>query len=157
MNHLSISSKRPGICRLCRDDLSKLDDEGYTPRWIKMSQSRDKKICYVPGCSAACYKVTKFASKATLNQLFDTPCENESPLLGNNHDGCPLCQEHYGVLYRHLNPTHFTRNCKTCNKLLHDLTKTRKWFRHSGGRTLNSPKKSNQMIECAMPATSPTL
>ena len=114
------------ICRLCRDDLSKLDHKDYTPRWIKISQTRDKKTCCVSGCSAACYKVTKLASKVTLNKLFDTPCENESPLLGNDHDSCPLCQEHYGVLYRYLNPTHFTRKCKTCNKLLHDLTKTRK-------------------------------
>ncbi len=115
------------ICRLCRDDLSKLDDIDYIPRWIKISQTRDKKTCYVPGCSASCYKVTKLASEATLNRLFDAPCENESPLLGKDqHDGCPLCQEHYGVLYRHLNPTHFIKKCKTCNKLLLDLTKTRK-------------------------------
>ena len=40
--------------------------------------------------------------------------------------GYPLCQEHYRVLYRHLNPEHFIKNCKTCKKLMTDLTKTRK-------------------------------
>ena len=29
-------------------------------------------------------------------------------------------------MHRHLNPTYLTKKCKTCNKLLHDLTKTRK-------------------------------
>ena len=84
------------ICRLCRDDLSKLGDEDHTPRWKKLNKTRDKKTCYVSGCSGASYKVTKLASKATLDKLFDTPCENESPISGNDHhEGYPLCQGHY--------------------------------------------------------------
>ena len=114
------------ICRLCRDDLSNLGDEDHVPRWKKVNETSVKKICYVADCSNASFKVTKLASKATFDELFDTPSENECPISPEAQGGYPLCQEHYGVLYRHLNPTHFIKRCKTCNKLLCDLTKSRK-------------------------------
>ena len=91
-----------------------------------MKETSDK-ICYVPGCSNPSSKVTQIASKSTLMELFDNQSENEHPTLTCEEErGYPLCQEHYGVLYRHLNPTHFHKQCKTCNRLLYDLTKTRK-------------------------------
>ena len=93
------------ICRLCRDDLSKLGSEGHTPRWRKMKQNNVKRVCYVSGCSNPSSKVTQLANKATLDMLFSTASENEPPTSTSDDEGMyPLCQEHYGLLYRHLNP-----------------------------------------------------
>ena len=84
----------------------------------------DKRACYVPECCNPSIKITRLASMATIHELFEIPSENQQHTLAC--DGYPLCQEHYGVLYRHLNPSHFTRKCKTCKRLVSDLTKMRK-------------------------------
>ena len=82
------------ICRLCRDEISKLGSEGHTPRWRKVEETSDK-ICYVPGCSNPSYKVTQLASNTTLDELFDIRCENEHPTSTCDKErGYPLCQEH---------------------------------------------------------------
>jgi len=118
------------ICRLCRDDLSKLGNEGHIPRWrnIEVKRGTGNKICYVPACSNSSFKVTQVANKTTLEQLFDISSENIPPVPASNEEkGYPLCKEHYGALYRQVNPTHFTKKCKTCDKLLCVLNKTRKY------------------------------
>lgn len=117
------------ICRLCRDDLSKLGNEGHTPRWrkINIKCNADKRACYVPECCNPSTKVTRLASMATIHELFEIPSENQHHTPACDEDlGYPLCQEHYGVLYRHFNPSYFTKKCKTCKRLVSDLTRTRK-------------------------------
>jgi len=117
------------ICRLCRDDLSKLGNEGHIPRWrnIEVKMGTGTKICYVPACSNPSFKVTQVANKTTLEKLLDISSENMPPVPASNEEkGYPLCKEHYWALYQEVNPTHFTKKCKTCDKLLCDLTKTRK-------------------------------
>ena len=111
------------ICRPCRDDLSKLGNKGHVPRWRKKSS---KEICCVPGCTNPSFRVTQVAGKATLEQLFGISSDNEPLSASNEERGYPMCKEHYGELYRHVNPTHFTKKCKMCDKLLPDLTKARK-------------------------------
>ena len=105
------------ICRPCRDDLSKLGNKGHIPRWRNIKKS-SKEMCYVPACSNPSFKVTKVASKATLEQLFEISSTDNEPPASNEERGYPMCKEHYRQLYRHVNPTHFTKKCKTCDKPL---------------------------------------
>ena len=42
----------------------------------------------------------------------------------SDEESTALCLEHYGALYRHLNP--FSRKCRTCDKTVNYVTKTRK-------------------------------
>ena len=117
------------ICRLCRDDLSKLGNEGHTPRWRRINTkcNTDKRVCYVPDCCNPSIKVIRLASKGTINELFQIPSENQHHTLAcDENPGYPLYQEHCRVLYRHLNSAHFNKQSKTCKKLMSFLTKTRK-------------------------------
>ena len=106
------------ICRLCRDDISKISDENFLPRWKKSSQ---RKHCLVPTCDRMSSKVTHLVDQSTLCEIMHI---SGSDLELCEAQGFPLCSEHYGALYRKLNP--FKRNCKTCNKALLDITKARK-------------------------------
>jgi len=107
----------PESCiRLSRDDLSKLGNEGHIPRRrnIEMKRGTGNKIWYVPACSNPSFKVTQVANKTSLEQLFDISSENIPPVPASNEEkGYPLCKEHYGALYRQVNPTHFTKKYKT--------------------------------------------
>ena len=73
---------------------------------------------HVVSCSNLSSRVTQLVDYYTLCKLLNITEELE--------DCCafPLCTEHYGTLYRQLNP--LNRNCKTCNKVLHDVTKAKK-------------------------------
>ena len=59
-------------------------------------------------------------NKVSLCDFFGVHIENTEP----SDEGTALCIEHYGALYRHLNP--FNKKCRTCDKTLNDLTKSRK-------------------------------
>lgn len=106
------------ICRPCRDDISKITNHGFVPRWRKVKGSQH---CYVPGCSDSVQRVTKLADKESLCAILDIHTENAAP---DDKRGFPLCIEHYGVLYRCLNPE--SRKCKACNKRILEHTKSRK-------------------------------
>ena len=106
------------ICRPCRDDISKITNHGFVPRWRKVKRSQH---CYVPGCSDSVQRVTKLVDKETLCHILDIQTENAGE---DDKTGFPLCMEHYGTLYRYLNPE--SRNCKTCNKRILEHTNSRK-------------------------------
>ena len=94
------------ICRLCRDDLSKLGNEGNTPRWrrINIKCNTDKRVCYM----SQAVVIHPLRSLGTINELFLIPSENQHHTLAcDENPGYPLYQEHCRVLYRHLNPAHF--------------------------------------------------
>ena len=93
------------ICRLCRDDINKIVDENFIPRWKKRDQ---KKLCAVPKCANFSTKCTQMVNRSTLCTLLEIA---ETEL--DECEGFPLCSEHYGTLYRKIKP--FNRNCKTCN------------------------------------------
>ena len=60
---------------------------------------------------------TKMVDRETLQVFF---CESENPLpvpmqlSSDSEIGTPLCTQHYGAWYRHINPSHI--KCTTCNK-----------------------------------------
>ena len=104
------------ICRNCRDDICRLSEPSFVPRWKRSHTASDK--CSIPECSDPSYKVTKLV---TSDQLCDAFALAH---LSTRMDGYPLCTTHYGELYRFLNPVN--RNCCTCNKFISDRTKFRK-------------------------------
>lgn len=114
------------ICRPCYNELKDTGtrNDRFVPRWRKskgMTQS-----CFVPECTNSAQKVTKLANESTLRIFF--PIDNEN--IADNacqsseaqHEGVPLCTEHYGTWYRYTNPSH--KWCKTCGKSLTDLSKS---------------------------------
>ena len=107
------------ICRLCRDDVSKINYDGFIPRWKKMKRHEHAK-CYIFGCKNSVYKVMKLVNKAGVCDFFGVQIKNTEPTC-SDEDGTALCMEHYGALYRHLNP--FNKKCRTCDKTLNDLSK----------------------------------
>ena len=64
---------------------------------------------------------TKLVYKQSLCGFFGVEIANAE---SSDEESTALCLEHYGVLYRHLNP--FSRKCRTCDKTVNDVTKTRK-------------------------------
>ena len=88
------------ICRLCRDDVTKIaHDSRCIPRWRKSSQVQ-KDSCCVPDCSMVSSKVTQLVDSTTLCTLLDI---NKSNLNVSVTMGFPLCTEHYRKLYEKLN------------------------------------------------------
>ena len=109
------------ICRLCRDDVSKIVNkrDGFIPRWRKVSTNVHT-YCQIPMCNSAVYKVTKVASTSDILKVFGVSDENTDC---NENEGTALCVEHYGGFYKHLNPN---KRCVTCGRWLTDTTKIRK-------------------------------
>ena len=97
------------ICRNCRDDLSKLSESSFIPRWRK---NRERSECSVPECSIFPQKVTKLVTREQICTIFSI----SNPEPPNDETGYPLCATHYGELYRYLHPVN--KNCRTCNKRL---------------------------------------
>ena len=116
------------ICRLCRDDMKNINDEGFTPRWRKVAKKSEIKMCCVPGCVQLFKKNTKLVNREAIVSLFGETNDGGDTLLcrsgEDSEQGVGLCMEHYGALYRHLNPP--KRKCKTCTKPLTDPLKSRK-------------------------------
>ena len=108
------------ICRRCRDDVRRLSESGFIPRWRKKSSPH--KHCCVPVCVNPAEKVTKLVNHEQICEFFSMP--DTDNLETNDVSGYPLCITHYGQLYRKLHP--FSKNCKTCDKLITDHTKYRK-------------------------------
>ena len=67
-------------------------------------------------------KVTKLVNKASLRDFFALQTKMLSPVIQKGL--LALCTEHYRALYRQLNP--LIRKCRTCDRTLSDLTKSRK-------------------------------
>ena len=105
------------ICRLCRDDVSKISDENFIPRWKRL-RNVDNDTCYVHGCKNAVHKVTKVATRTQVCDFFKLPAGNTNESIGT-----PLCVEHYGAMYRHLNP--MQNKCRTCEQAITDMKKSR--------------------------------
>ena len=82
------------ICRLCRDDLSKLSNEGHIPRWRKIKCSADKRPCYVPQCRKPSSKVTRLASTSTIHEFFQIPSEQIH--LSTVNLFVPIMKKHLG-------------------------------------------------------------
>ena len=98
----------------------KIRDDSFIPRWKKFKKCKHAN-CYILGCSNSVHKVTKLVSKERVCTFFGIDIENAEPI---NEEGTPLCVEHYGALYRHLNP--FNKKCRTCDRSFTDPTKSRK-------------------------------
>jgi len=68
-------------------------------------------------------KITTLSDKSTICSSFGMDKENSEPIeTASSNEGIPLCTYHYGILYRHLNPSHL--KCKTCSKHISDITKS---------------------------------
>ena len=102
---------------LCRDDISKIDDENFMSRWRKNNQKINISCLIVPIPS----KTTPLVDYSRLCNLFNIAQGN---LEYSNMKQFPLCSEHYGILYRQLNPT--SPNCRTCSKVINDTSKLKK-------------------------------
>lgn len=104
------------ICRPCRNEVSGIGNENFTPRWRKNAAVIVK--CFVLGCSRGDIKVNKIADRETL-QAFFCGSENSLPMhvsteIESELEGTPLCAHHYSAWYRHVNPSHL--KCTTCSK-----------------------------------------
>ena len=71
--------------------------------------------CYIFGCKNSVYEVMKLVNKAGVCDFFGVQIKNTEPTC-SDEDGTALCMEHYGALYRHLNPS--TRSTEHAIKLL---------------------------------------
>ena len=79
--------------------------------------------CYVSQCNECVCKITTLSDKSTICSSFGMDKENSEPIeTASSNEGIPLCTYHYGILYRHLNPSHL--KCKTCSKHISDITKS---------------------------------
>ena len=87
------------------------------PRWRKNNQKINISCLIVPIPS----KTTQLVDYSRLCNLFNIAQGN---LEYSNMKQFPLCSEHYGILYRQLNPT--SQNCRTCSKVINDTSKSRK-------------------------------
>ena len=67
------------------------------------------------------HKVTKLVGKQNLCDFFGVAIANTE---SSDEESIALCLEHYGTLYQHLNS--FIRKCRTCDKTVNGVTKTRK-------------------------------
>ena len=67
------------------------------------------------------HSVTKLVGKQSLCDFFVVEIGNAE---SSDEETTALCLEHYGSLYRHLNP--FIRTCITCAKTVNNVTKTHK-------------------------------
>ena len=73
--------------------------------------------CSIPGCSNEIYNVTRLADNTTVNDFF---CATRKTLCLACMAQTPLCNEHYGTWYRHINP--YISKCTSCNT---NLSKSR--------------------------------
>ena len=101
------------ICRPCRNEVSDIGSDGFTPRWRK---NNIMVKCFVSGCTGTDIKITKITDRETLQAFF---CGSENalsmqPSTELKLEGTPLCTYHYGAWYRHVNPSHL--KCTTCSK-----------------------------------------
>ena len=76
------------ICRRCRDDISKLSQSNFIPRWRKQSKSHDH--CYVPGCNLPSQKLTKQVSKEKLCNFFSVLEDKGVNTTPSDEPGYPL-------------------------------------------------------------------
>ena len=109
------------ICRLCRDDIDKLSQNGFVPRWRKNKQ-QTQPTCQIPNCTDNVEKVTKLGTKSQIFHFFGFPnaCSSSS-----DGEETPLCEKHYKDFYKHINPPSY-KQCVTCRKYITDSAKVRK-------------------------------
>ena len=77
--------------------------------------------CYIHGCKNAVHRVTKVVTRSQLCEFFSMPAETESDISEPN-EGTAICVEHYGAIYRHVNP--IKNKCTTCDQKI-DISKSR--------------------------------
>ena len=53
------------ICRLCKDDVSKIHNADYVPRWNR-AKKQEYANCFIPGCNNSVHRVTKLVDKQSL-------------------------------------------------------------------------------------------
>ena len=105
------------VCRLCRDDISRLCDDAFVPRWNRLKVIENS-TCYIQGCTNTVHRVTKVVSRP---ELFGIPADLSDP--SDHTVGTALCIEHYGAMYRLLNP--IKNKCRTCDQKI-DALKSRR-------------------------------
>ena len=98
------------VCRLCRDDISKvLMNSSHVPRWTLRREKIINK-CIVDKCNDDSFVSTKVCTADELRKVFDSvqlQCSVHIPTP------TPLCKHHYHKVYNSLVPTQ--KNCTTCN------------------------------------------
>ena len=98
------------VCRLCRDDISKvLMNSSHVPRWTLRREKIINK-CIVDKCNDDSFVSTKVCTADELRKVFDSvqlQCSVHIPTP------TPLCEHHYHKVYNSLVPTQ--TNCTTCN------------------------------------------
>lgn len=107
------------ICRLCRDDVSRIHNAYFIPRWRKTNQTTKPQCCH-PDCGNTSYKTTKLATKARVFELLNVQHHSQE---STDDQATALCTEHYMTLYRSLHSVN--RKCGVCRKPLTDLSKSR--------------------------------
>ena len=80
------------ICRPCRNDVSRISEDGFIPRWRKQTNKGSIECC-VPNCTNNVYKVTKLVDKISVYNFFCGQDENVSvqPESGAGEEGVGLC------------------------------------------------------------------
>ena len=107
------------ICRPCRNEVKNIMNDGFIPRWRKSN----KGMCFVPKCTHSAQKVTKLANELDILAFFSIDDIDKENI--GSQPGVPLCTEHYGAWYRHAHASPSHKHCKTCGKLLTDMSKSR--------------------------------
>ena len=99
------------ICRNCRDSLSngRKHPDNYRPRWLKVSTGIMKK-CDVPGCIEHALRCTKLATREEIRQHLQCP-----PLTSPDKMETDLCNKHYRILHKQVNPSSYQWKCAVCS------------------------------------------
>jgi len=138
-------SKQSLVCRLCRDDISKVvRNPAHTPRWVKVAR---KTNCCVPTCSRSAFVHSKIASSEQTRNILKCECV-VIPYP------TPLCKQHYHVVCDALQPKQ--THCCTCNSSLRsgqtrscpDSTKIQQYLAENTGFEGNISEGSRVCMPC---------
>ena len=100
--------------------MSSIGKVGFTPGWRKDNVAESLVTCYVSEFNEVKCRATKLVGERTVCSVFGMPEPDQEDSSSND---IPLCHYHYGILYRHMNPSHL--NCKTCGRHISDFSKSR--------------------------------
>ena len=100
------------ICRKCRDNLSagQKNPDNYHPRWATGHAQAIVSTCEVSGCIEAACRQTKLASREEIQKYLQCP-----PLANLPNDKTSLCDMHYRLLHKRMNPASYQLKCAVCS------------------------------------------
>ena len=136
-----------GICRPCRDDVTRiLANPSHVPRWKKGKSSSKISNCCVLGCSSVTLSAVSSTFQAELQHAFQRAglqCSSEVIPTPT-----PLSKHHYHLVYSALQP----RECATCGVRLrgnnHVHAQNRMLLENTSKRAQGLRGKYTVRIEC---------